>query len=258
MTVLGIETSSGVCSAALWDDESGRFAAARIEARNLHAEKLVTIIDHLLEDSNSPRMGIEGIAVSIGPGSFTGLRIGLSVAKGIAYALGIPLAAVPTLKALALPAGEWSSSAIGPGGTFAVIPVVDARRDDVYCGIYPFRAGELLVEALDDLWLERAVRAEELLGHIEELHDALPHVVLTGDGTEKVLTAAARRSPAMGRLAALPRHLRGADALTVARLGIELIRRGDVPDLDTLEPRYLKEFVPGPTGVHSPTIRSQG
>src|SRR5712692_6734191 len=100
MIVLGIETATAVCGAAIVEDAGVR-AEASIEAEHIHSEKLISLIDEALNRATIPFSSIDSVAVSIGPGSFTGLRIGLSVAKGLVYAGGKSLAAVSTLEALA-------------------------------------------------------------------------------------------------------------------------------------------------------------
>ena len=100
MTLLGIETATAVCGVALVRD--GEVLAEKaVEERYAHAEKLFGFLDDVLESSGVPLRELHGIAVSIGPGSFTGLRIGLSVAKGLHVATGIPVIPVPTMEALA-------------------------------------------------------------------------------------------------------------------------------------------------------------
>ena len=100
MKILGIETATSVCAAAIVDD-GDVLTEQWIEAQHSHSEKLITLIDKCLQTVNCELKSLAGIAVSIGPGSFTGLRIGLSVAKGLSYASGVPLVSIPTLKALA-------------------------------------------------------------------------------------------------------------------------------------------------------------
>jgi tRNA threonylcarbamoyladenosine biosynthesis protein TsaB len=123
MNVLGIETATGVCGAAL--AVNGVIAAVEeIDRQKIHAEKLVSLVTAVLRAGGITPRDLDGIAVSIGPGSFTGLRIGLSAAKGLAYATGVPLLAVPTLEALAnraerdgiLPSEGWLCAALDARG----------------------------------------------------------------------------------------------------------------------------------------------
>ncbi len=100
MIVLGIETATQGCGAALTRDGQ-LICEYRSQLKNAHERVLAPAIEHLVQDANIQMAEIAGIAVSIGPGSFTGLRIGLATAKGIAYATERPIVAVPTLEALA-------------------------------------------------------------------------------------------------------------------------------------------------------------
>ncbi len=131
MIVLGIETATAVCAVALVDDDVVR-AERRYEIPQAHSEKLMECVDDCLKSAGLILSSIDGIAISIGPGSFTGLRIGLSVAKGLAFAAGKPLVGVPTLEALAL---QPVRKDIGEADD-VIVPMIDARRDEVYTAIF--------------------------------------------------------------------------------------------------------------------------
>src|SRR5258707_364538 len=134
MKILAIETSTAVCGAAVVQE--GRvLAERRFEARQIHAQKIISLIDEVLRSTQSGVNDLEGFAVSIGPGSFTGLRIGASTAKGLAYAAGKPVAAVSTLEALALNAARFAEAVNGT----LILPLIDARRDEVYSALYSYQ-----------------------------------------------------------------------------------------------------------------------
>jgi tRNA threonylcarbamoyladenosine biosynthesis protein TsaB len=99
--ILAIETTGSKCSAALYYSENESYEKT-ITGKHLHSEKLLTIIDELLVEKKLLIKSVKSIAVSVGPGSFTGLRIGMSVAKGLAFGLEVPIIPVPTYEALAL------------------------------------------------------------------------------------------------------------------------------------------------------------
>ena len=122
MLVLGIETSSRHGGVAIIGEDRV-LCEAVLSVEVTHSERLLPAVDRALDEARITLEGLGGIAVSIGPGSFTGLRIGLSTAKGLAYATGLPLVGVPTLEAMAwtLPAARWQ-----------VCPVLDARKQEVY------------------------------------------------------------------------------------------------------------------------------
>ena len=220
MTVLSIETATAVCGVGLV--RSGALVGEQfLEGRSLHAERLLSMIDAALQDAGMDIRDVEGVAVSIGPGSFTGLRIGLSVAKGLVFGLGRSLAAVPTLEALAQRLVTTDSSP-------HLLAALDARRDEVYCQLFRRSGVELHPEGPpEDLPVAAVARLLEG-----------KRAVVTGDGTEKVLAEVSPGSAIVGA----PPDLRRCSAATVGLLGAQLLRAGQVADPATLEPRYIKEF----------------
>lgn len=226
MTVLGIETATTVCGAALARD--GEVVGLReVQQRNVHAERLPGFIGALLEGEQMAPGALSAVAVSAGPGSFTGLRIGLSTAKGLVYATGIPLIAVPTLEALAVrllrsgaPVEGW------------ILTALDARRDELYVQV--FAAAGAMIRSRED------VRDITVAG-LAELVAGRP-VVVTGGGAEK---AAAGLAHAGCRYTLAPPALRDCSAAEVALLGEQMLRAGVQADPATLEPRYIKEFFLG-------------
>lgn len=139
-TILNIETSGTTCSAALTSE--GMIVAHRedFDGRN-HATLLSGFIKHCLDYAKEHEMKLDAVAVSIGPGSYTGLRIGLSEAKGLCYALDVPLIGVKTLELLATRV-MFSTDTIDPDTIF--VPMIDARRMEVYTAAYDFGLTELL------------------------------------------------------------------------------------------------------------------
>ncbi len=139
-TLLNIETSGAVCSAALTGEGMILAHKEDFEGRN-HATMLSGFIKYCLDYARDKEMKINGIAVSLGPGSYTGLRIGLSEAKGLAYALDIPLIGINTLEVLASRV-MFSSLDIDPDTIF--VPMIDARRMEVFTAAYDFSLSHLL------------------------------------------------------------------------------------------------------------------
>ncbi|HMK37974.1 MAG TPA: tRNA (adenosine(37)-N6)-threonylcarbamoyltransferase complex dimerization subunit type 1 TsaB, partial [Bacteroidota bacterium] len=205
MNVLGIETATSVCAVALVRDGEVVGESLLDEGR-VHAERLMGQIVAVLGPAGAESLG--GIAVSIGPGSFTGLRIGVSVAKGIAFARGIPLAGVPTLGALALHAAVTDRLQRGT----RLLAALDARRDEVYCQLF-----EVTEEGALPLWEPRDATVGELMAGLEGSDTRV-----TGDAAGKLLS----RAGAAGRLSAVsPEALRTSGA-SVALLGGKLLREG--------------------------------
>src|SRR4029450_10781406 len=131
MRLLALETATLAGGAALLDD--GRLVGeSRLNITLTHSERLMLIVDRLRQACGWEAASLDGLAVSIGPGSFTGLRVGAATAKGLALALEVPVAPVPTLDALA---------ATLPFADAPVCPLLDARKNEVYCSRYRWTAG---------------------------------------------------------------------------------------------------------------------
>ena len=168
-------------------------------------------VDALVRDARWRPADVEGVAVAVGPGSFTGLRIGLGTAKGLALSLGVPIAAVPTLDAMA---------AMLPFAMWPVCPVIAARRDEVYASLYRTRAGELERE-----WDYLALTPQALGEGLEE------PTILIGDGAARIVSVHGRMAPAIPRIPS---------AGAVGVLGTARLRRRDTVDAAALAPLYLR------------------
>ena len=134
-TILYIETATDVCSVAL--SKGAEIIGLKEEAGgNNHAKHLLPFVDEVLKQAEASMTDINGVAVSIGPGSYTGLRIGVSTAKGIAYTAGIPVMAISTLESIAQGAKTlWSGTSTE---TVQIVPMIDARRMEVFTTRYDF------------------------------------------------------------------------------------------------------------------------
>lgn len=164
MTILAIDSSGLVASVAIWADGRliGEFTT---NFKKTHSQTLLPMLDRLMETVGMPLEACDAIAVSAGPGSFTGLRIGSATAKGLGLALDLPIIEVPTVDAIAY----------NFFGTDRVIcPLMDAKRQQVYTGLYTFRQDQLVV-----LSQQKAVPVEEILSEINERKQP---VIFTGDG----------------------------------------------------------------------------
>jgi tRNA threonylcarbamoyladenosine biosynthesis protein TsaB len=170
--LLAIDTSTLTTSAALLD--GGRVVAERDALATPHSEALLPLIDALVAEAGVTPAALTHVACGVGPGSFTGLRIGLATAKGLCFSLGVPLVAVSSLAALALE-GE---AAAGPGGL--VLAVTDARRGEIYAGLYRLAAGP---GGAPEALVADAVRAPEVAAR-EARAAAGAHAAihLVGDG----------------------------------------------------------------------------
>lgn len=217
MKVLAIETSTPAGGAALLDGDQlvGEYT---LNVKTTHSERLLAAVDRLLQDAGWPPGMLEGLAVAVGPGSFTGLRIGISTVKGLAFSLGIPVAAVSTLEALA-----WGLPfAKGP-----VCPVLDARKGEVYAALFHWE-GESLVRD----WEDQALDPEELCRRLSG------PVTLVGDGI--VRYGSLFKEQLGPRVTFAPAARRLASAACVGQLGHARLASGDVVNPVTLAPRYLR------------------
>lgn len=218
-TIINIESSTRVCSAALTSDGMVLKHCHNDEGRN-HATHLSGFIKECLDHARQHDMTVDAVAVSIGPGSYTGLRIGLSEAKGLAYALDIPLIGIDTLKLLAV--GAMFHADLDPDALLA--PMIDARRMEVYTSVYDFALNTLMTPR--PLVLDNDSYQEFL---------AEREVFFMGDGSDKAVEAI--KSPNA-------RFIHGIDPLAADMLALseQAYMRRDFLDLAYSVPQYLKEF----------------
>lgn len=217
MNILGIETSTKTGSVAIVS-EDGVVAQYSLNIEVTHSERLMSTVDRVLKDTGLVIHDLDGFSVAIGPGSFTGLRIGLSTVKGLALATGKPIAAVPTLQALA-----WNL----PYSVYPVCPLLDARKNEVYAALYRF-AGTALVQVLP----ETAISIFRLAEQISE------KVVFTGEGSRifryGIQEVFGERAVFAPHSAVLP------SGAKVAEIGLDMIKSGRQAEPDRLTPLYIR------------------
>ena len=229
MTLLAIETATAVCAAAVVRD-GGTMGEARIELPHVHSEKLISLVDGALGAAGLDSAGIDGIAVSVGPGSFTGLRIGVSAAKGLAYAWGKPLIPVLTLEALAMEAVRQSLARTGS----IILPMIDARRAEVYTAVY-----RLVNGVLHEILPSHAAQIRDILSAVPG--DA--PVVVMGDGADKFREFLHEIDQSVSSRFSIPsRDRRLCSAVAVGLLGERALAAGHTADIAALEPLYVKDF----------------
>ena len=146
MLILLIETATAVCSVALANDNK-ILAEVHSEEPNAHSSKLSPFIEQIFAQCGKKVSQLDAVCVSSGPGSYTGLRIGVSTAKGLCYALGKPLLAVPTLQGMAA-----QYYAMHPEYRGMVCPMIDARRMECYTAIYGPNAEDIISDTLRFDW----------------------------------------------------------------------------------------------------------
>jgi tRNA threonylcarbamoyladenosine biosynthesis protein TsaB len=143
MTIINIETSGKICSVAITKDGALEFQLDDKEGMQ-HANKLAPFVDKCMDELHRKGEKPDAVAVSLGPGSYTGLRIGLSLAKGLAFSLGVPLIGVDTLKILAVKAMFGPVNWLGDE---ILVPMIDARRMEVFTAAYDFALNEVVPAA---------------------------------------------------------------------------------------------------------------
>ncbi len=220
MRILGIESSSLVASVAVVTDEV-MTAEYTVNFKKTHSQTLLPMIDEVVEMLGMELDSVDAIAVSGGPGSFTGLRIGSATAKGLGFAMKKPLVHVPTVDAMAYNLF---------GSDLLICPIMDARRNQVYTGLYRCK------EELEVVKAQCAMDMKELM---EELDGWGETVVFLGDGVpvyrpmiEEMMKTAHLYAPA---------HLNRQRAGAVAALGAKYLAEGKVVSAEEFEPDYLRK-----------------
>ena len=227
MTIIGIETSTRVCSAALCRD--GRVIRQELsrDAGN-HAGLLPVYIRQLLDHARQEGLTIDAIALSEGPGSYTGLRIGLSTAKGLCYGLNVPLMPVPTPEVLCHAAIAGGKVPVGA----LLCPMIDARRMEVYTALYRYTA-----EGLQPM---SAIESRIIADGTWPTAEGTDEVYFFGDGAEKCRPLLENE-----RRHYLPDIV--PEAKDIMANGEGLMIKG--AEIAYYEPFYLKEFVAAPSHV---------
>ena len=228
MSILALDTATQAGSVALMDQ--GRTVLSRyFEIGLQHSQRLFVEIEEVLETAGCVLQTLEAIAVSVGPGSFTGLRIGLSTAKGLCLGSGVDLVTVSTLEAVA---------ARLPYARYPVCVILDARKKEVYSALYDMSAG-----------YPQLLSTPRILGPADLLEErAGQETIYTGDGTStyaELITACPR-----ARLA--PLSCSRPEAWTVGLLAQTKLKSGELADLATTEPEYLRkpDAQTGALGTH--------
>jgi tRNA threonylcarbamoyladenosine biosynthesis protein TsaB len=216
LRVLGLDTSTSRASVGLFD---GAVVAEQCEpAKGSHAVSLLPLIDAVLAAAGSSTADLDGIAISSGPGSFSGLRIGMSVAKGLAYAMRVPLLAVSTLEALARSVADHEDP---------ICALLDARKHELYTACFdaPRRGWRRLTPDI-------LVTPEALLRLLP------PRCVMIGDALDTYGEFLRRALGA--RVTLLPFEHYSPRGAVVAQMGWEGLQRGETADLPELEPFYIR------------------
>lgn len=220
MKILALETSAKSVSVAVLED--GKVLGSAYQNTGLtHSRTLMPLLDGMLKNSELTLDDMELIAVAAGPGSFTGLRIGVSAAKGLAWAQDLPCCGVSTLEAMAQNVRHMEG--------YTVICAMDARRQQVYNAVFQVKGGSLVRVAPD-----RAIALEELAAEIKNDEN---EKIIVGDGARLCYTNLLEQGISC-RMA--PAALVMQNAVGVAQAAFEMAGRGETVNAHELVPVYLR------------------
>jgi len=228
MRVLGIESASMVASVAIVED-GNLVAEYTLNHKKTHSQTLLPMIDEIVRMTETDLSELDGIAISAGPGSFTGLRIGSATAKGLGLALNKPLMHIPTLEGMAWQL--WGFDGL-------VCPIMDARRGQVYGGAYDCISGELPVEVIPADAIDLREFLEKAIQVVADESTPWKRLVFLGDGVpvgkpviEEVLNCPYCFAPA---------HTNRQRASAVAALGEVYLKLGKVESAEEHIPDYFR------------------
>ena len=222
MTILSIETSTNVCSVAVQEEGHNIFVKEDVAGPN-HARILAPFVQEALRFTDNHAIPFDAVAVSIGPGSYTGLRIGLSTAKGVCYARELPLITIPTLELMC--AGPLLTTPDDFEDDALLIPLMDARRMEVYAAVYD-RALRVVRDDSADIIDENSYQE-----YLDE-----KNVYFLGNGMPKCREILGKHPHAHFIDGVYP------NAKYMGPLAMKRLLRNDIADLAYCEPHYLKEF----------------
>ena len=218
--ILQLETSTISCSVALSIDGK-TIAVKELAERNVHASHLTVFIEEMMLETGYSMTDLDAVAVSMGPGSYTGLRIGVSTAKGLCYALDLPLIAINTLQSMA-----YGFISLYDDKSVLYCPMIDARRMEVYSAIFNYQ-------------LEEVLPVEARIIDEDSFSDLLKNqqIVFFGDGAMKCQEVLAGNSNAIF----VPEFLNSAKDLSF--MAAFKFQQKEFEDVAYFEPFYLKDFL---------------
>ncbi len=220
MKILGLDSSGLVASVAV-AEEGNLLAEYTVNYKKTHSQTLLPMLDELVKMIELDLHTIDAIAIAMGPGSFTGLRIGSATAKGLGFALGKPLVEIPTVDGLAY--NLWGSSDV-------VCPLMDARRNQTYTGLYEFVDGKMQV-----IRRQCAVGIDEIIANINQLDRS---VIFLGDGVPVFNEYIQENCKVPFSFA--PAHMNKQRGAAVAALAFLCVEEGKVQTAAGHRPDYLR------------------
>lgn len=222
--VICLETATNLCSVALCDS-AGVISLRETNEQKTHASQLTVFIQELLNENKLHAEDLEAVAVSKGPGSYTGLRIGVSVAKGIAYAASKPLIGVDTLTSMFRGMRQKMAASSQDNEASVFCPMLDARRMEVYYSLYDF-SGNIIKQ------VSAEIIKEDTFSDIPETRK----IILFGDGAEKCRDIIKRGNT----------HIERGFSISASYMQepvYEALKNKHFEDVAYFEPFYLKDFI---------------
>jgi len=233
MYILAIETTGAAASVALINDEGTVACEATAERLN-HLQNLMLMTEKLLDDSKLSIGDVSCIGVSEGPGSFTGIRIGVSTARALSQALDIPIISVPTLKTFVYNMDHYKG---------IICPIFDARRNQVYSGAYVWdQQGTNFSEKIKG----DAYTIQEIFEELEKITAGQNiEIMFFGDGIAvyegQILSWAEKASASGLKVAFAPEEIRYQNASSTARMALELFKNNKATDYENIKPVYMRK-----------------
>lgn len=219
MKILGIDSSGLVASVAIVS-ETDLIAEYTVNFKKTHSQTLLPMLDEIVKMTETNLEEIDAIAISSGPGSFTGLRIGSATAKGLGYALKKPIISIPTLDALAYNLYDTKS---------IICPLMDARREQVYTGLYEYN---------NEFNVISQGKAVGILDIIEEINLLGKDVIFLGDGVEVYKDRI--KECIKVKYIFSPPHLSKQSAAAVGALGLKYYKDDKIESADEHKPEYFR------------------
>lgn len=219
MKILAVETSTMLGGVALVDEKKGIVAETRLNVKTTHSERLMTAVHNTVQQSELSLNDVEAFAVATGPGSFTGLRIGLSTVKGLSYATGKPIILVPTLEAFV-----WNF----PFSMYPVCLMLDARKKEVYAAVFQWVA-----DGFTKMIPEVSVTPEKLLKELEG------NVLFAGEGV--LLYQELIRELMKERAFFAPSDKMVPSPVNVGMFGLKKALQGEFADASQAVPFYIRK-----------------
>jgi len=219
--ILSLETSSDVCSVALHQNEDLR-AEFNLHISKAHSKSLASIVDEILTHSNEDKKAIDAVAISKGPGSYTGLRIGTSFAKGLCYGLDIPLISINTLVAMAHETNKFNEQKA------LLCPMIDARRMEVY-SLVADSSLKIIQET------QATIVDESSFSSLLDTHK----IWFFGNGAGKCESIIGKHKNAVFLKKIV------CTAKSIGEIAIEKYKNANFEDLADFEPFYVKDFIAG-------------